>query len=112
MSSNNDFKPGLEGVVAVETEIAEPDREGGVLRYRGIDIEELVGKYPYENVWGLLVDDEHRVGHGLIVDLAPRGVEADRVDVRSGREPFASHHRLRCVCRRSDDVCATDRLLV
>ena len=47
----DDFKPGLEGVVAVETEIAEPDREGGSLRYRGIDIEELVGRYPYENVW-------------------------------------------------------------
>jgi citrate synthase len=54
----DDFKPGLEGVVAVETEIAEPDREGGALRYRGIDIEELVGRYPYENVWGLLVDDD------------------------------------------------------
>jgi citrate synthase len=54
----NDFKPGLEGVVAVETEIAEPDREGGALRYRGVDIEELVGHYPYENVWGLLVDDD------------------------------------------------------
>ena len=54
----DDFKPGLEGVVAVETEIAEPDREGGSLRYRGIDIEELVGRYPYENVWGLLVDDD------------------------------------------------------
>ena len=53
-----DFRPGLEGVIAVETEIAEPDREGGVLRYRGIDIEELVGHYPYENVWGLLVDDD------------------------------------------------------
>src|SRR6059036_1853823 len=58
MSSNNDFKPGLEDVVAVETEIAEPDREGGSLRYRGVDIEELVGHYPYENVWGLLVDDD------------------------------------------------------
>ena len=54
----SDFKPGLEGVVAVETEIAEPDREGGQLRYRGIDIEELVGQYPYENVWGLLVDND------------------------------------------------------
>jgi citrate synthase len=53
----NEFKPGLEGIVAVETEIAEPDREGGALRYRGVDIEELVGRYPYENVWGLLVDD-------------------------------------------------------
>jgi citrate synthase len=54
----NDFRPGLEGVVAVETEIAEPDREGGALRYRGVDIEELVGHYPYENVWGLLVDND------------------------------------------------------
>ena len=54
---SNDFKPGLEGVVAVETEIAEPDREGGSLRYRGIDIEELVGHVPYEKVWGLLVDE-------------------------------------------------------
>jgi citrate synthase len=54
----NDFKPGLEGIVAVETEIAEPDREGGSLRYRGVDIEELVGNVPYENVWGLLVDND------------------------------------------------------
>src|SRR6059058_4270656 len=54
----DDFKPGLEGVVAVRTEIAEPDREGGALRYRGIDIEELVGHVPYEKVWGLLVDDD------------------------------------------------------
>jgi citrate synthase len=53
-----EFKPGLEGVVAVETEIAEPDRDGGSLRYRGVDIEELVGHFPYENVWGLLVDDD------------------------------------------------------
>jgi citrate synthase len=58
VSNSNDFKPGLEGVVAVETEIAEPDREGGALRYRGVDLEELVGRYPYENVWGLLVDDD------------------------------------------------------
>src|SRR5437773_3762765 len=58
MSSNNDLKPGLEGVVAVETEIMEPDREGGSLRYRGIDVEPLVGQVPYENVWGLLVDND------------------------------------------------------
>src|SRR3954471_16384818 len=46
---------GLEGVVAFETEIAEPDRDGGALRYRGVDIEELVGHVPFERVWGLLV---------------------------------------------------------
>ena len=58
MSEVADFKPGLEGVIAVETEIAEPDREGGQLRYRGVDIVDLVGRYPYERVWGLLVDDD------------------------------------------------------
>ena len=57
-STTSDFTPGLEGVVAFETEIAEPDRDGGSLRYRGIDIEELVGKYHFENVWGLLVDED------------------------------------------------------
>src|SRR4029450_13237902 len=62
MSEVADFKPGLEGVVAVETEIAEPDREGGALRYRGVDIEELVGHVPYEKVWGLLVDQSFEPG--------------------------------------------------
>jgi citrate synthase len=58
----NEFRPGLEGVVAFETEIAEPDREGGALRYRGVDIEELVGHVPYEKVWGLLVDESPEPG--------------------------------------------------
>src|ERR1700729_1068040 len=56
MSATMDVQSGLEGVVAFATEIAEPDREGGALRYRGVDIEELVGKVPFEQVWGLLVD--------------------------------------------------------
>src|SRR6266511_2664998 len=58
----NEFKPWLEGVDAFQTEIAEPDREGGALRYRGVDIEELVGEVPYENVWGLLVDENLEPG--------------------------------------------------
>jgi citrate synthase len=32
------------------------------LRYRGVDIENLVGAVPYEQVWGLLVDDHFRPG--------------------------------------------------
>jgi citrate synthase len=62
VSSPSDFKPGLEGVVAFETDIAEPDREGGALRYRGVDIEDLVGQVSYGNVWGLLVDNEFNPG--------------------------------------------------
>jgi citrate synthase len=57
-----EIKPGLEGVVAFETEIAEPDREGSALRYRGVDIEDLVGRVPFENVWGLLVDGAYLPG--------------------------------------------------
>jgi citrate synthase len=58
----NEFRPGLEGVIAFETEIAEPDREGSALRYRGVDIEELVGRHPFEQVWGLLVDSSLEPG--------------------------------------------------
>jgi citrate synthase len=55
-TATSDVRSGLEGVVAFATEIAEPDREGGALRYRGVDLEDLVGAVPYEKVWGLLVD--------------------------------------------------------
>ncbi|HEX5119255.1 MAG TPA: citrate synthase 2 [Pseudonocardiaceae bacterium] len=57
------FVPGLEGVIAFETEIAEPDRDGGALRYRGVNIEDLVGKVTFGDVWALLVDG--KFGHGL-----------------------------------------------
>ena len=58
-----DFRPGLEGVIAFESEIAEPDKEGGALRYRGVDINDLVGRVSFGQVWGLLVDNEF--GEGL-----------------------------------------------
>src|SRR6266567_3371007 len=61
-ATTSDFRPGLEGVIAFETEIAEPDKEGGSLRYRGVDIEDLVGHYPFEKVWGLLVDEQLEPG--------------------------------------------------
>ena len=57
------FRPGLEGVVAFRTEIAEPDRDGGALRYRGVNIEDLAGKVTFGDVWALLVDG--RFGQGL-----------------------------------------------
>jgi citrate synthase len=56
------FQPGLEGVIAFESEIAEPDREGGSLRYRGVDIEDLVGRVTFGHVWGLLVDNAFNPG--------------------------------------------------
>jgi citrate synthase len=57
-----DFVPGLEGIVAFETDIAEPDKAGGSLRYRGVDITDLVGRVSFGNVWGLLVDNAFEPG--------------------------------------------------
>jgi citrate synthase len=57
-----DVHHGLEGVVAFETQIAEPDKEGSALRYRGVDIEDIVGRVPFENVWGLLIDGAYTPG--------------------------------------------------
>jgi citrate synthase len=76
MSVIEGVQSGLEGVVAFATEIAEPDKEGGALRYRGVDIEDLVGVMPYEKVWGLLVDGSFEPG------LAP--AEPHPLIVRSG----------------------------
>ncbi|MGQ0481180.1 MAG: citrate synthase 2 [Pseudonocardia sp.] len=54
----------MEGHVAFRTQIAEPDKDGGALRYRGVDIEDLVGQHvTFGNVWALLVDG--RFGPGL-----------------------------------------------
>src|SRR6185436_10481233 len=71
-----EVRSGLEGVVAFATSIAEPDREGGALRYRGVDLEDLVGTVPFEQVWGLLVDGT------LLPGLPP--AEPHPLAVRSG----------------------------
>jgi citrate synthase len=79
------FRPGLEGVIAFRTEIAEPDRDGGALRYRGVDIEDLVGRVTFGNVWALLVDG--RFGPGLPpAEPFPLPVHSGdvRVDVQAG----------------------------
>ena len=89
------FTPGLEGVVAVETEIAEPDRDGGALRYRGVDIRELVGAVPFERVWGLLVDGTL----GASLDLAgavplATGTGEVLADLQSATAALAGHWKL------------------
>jgi len=58
----SEVRQGLEGVVAFDTGIAEPDKAGSALRYRGVDIEGLVGRVPFEKVWGLLVDGAYEPG--------------------------------------------------
>lgn len=80
------FSEGLEGVTAFTTEIAEPDREGGALRYRGVDIEDLVGNHvTFGDAWSLLVDGEF--GRGLPpAEPFPLPIHTGdvRVDVQAG----------------------------
>jgi citrate synthase len=92
----SDFKPGLEGVVAFETEIAEPDKEGGSLRYRGVDIEELAGHVSYGHVWGLLVDNAFNPGlpSAEPVELPAHSGDV-RVDVQSAVATLAPAWGLR-----------------
>ena len=81
--TTNGFVPGLEGVVAFHTAIAEPDKDGGSLRYRGVDIEDLVGPVGFDDVWGLLVDDAF--GSTLPVDISLPPVRSGdvRADVQA-----------------------------
>jgi citrate synthase len=84
LTATTEVQSGLEGVVAFATEIAEPDRAGGALRYRGVDIEELVGRVPFEQVWGLLVDGELLPGMPPAEPYALTVHSGDpRVDVQS-----------------------------
>src|SRR3712207_4180596 len=85
-----EFKSGLEGVVAFATKIAEPDKEGGSLRYRGVDIEDLVGRVPFEKVWGLLVDESYDPGMPPATPYPlPLRTNDTRVDVQSALAQLA-----------------------
>jgi citrate synthase len=105
----SDFKPGLEGVVAFETDIAEPDREGGALRYRGVDIEDLVGHVSFGNVWALLVDG--KFGPGLPpAEPFPIPVHSGdiRVDVQSAVAMLAPYWGLGQLIDISDEQARED----
>jgi len=100
---------GLEGVIAFESNIAEPDKEGGALRYRGVDIEELVGKVPFEQVWGLLVDGSYEPGlppaepHPLAVRTGD-----PRVDLQAALAMLAPEWGLEQVIDISDEQARDD----
>ncbi len=82
---------GLEGIIAFETQIAEPDKEGSALRYRGVDIEELCTIDRLD-----LVGDG--VDHGLISTFGEVGDAFDELHERpssdSGSENTSKPGRL------------------
>ena len=101
---------GLEGVVAFRTEIAEPDKEGGALRYRGVDIEDLVGRVPFEKVWGLLVDGAFEPGMPPAVPYPlPMRTGDTRVDVQAALAQLAPNWGFRQLLD-IDDTEARDNL--
>ncbi|MEV4003318.1 citrate synthase 2 [Actinomadura sp. NPDC049753] len=105
----SDFKPGLEGVVAFETEIAEPDKEGGALRYRGVDIEELVGRVSFGDAWGLLVDDSFTPGLAPAdPHLLPVTSGDVRVDVQSSLPTLATAYGMKPLLDISDEEARAD----
>src|SRR5680860_1114928 len=80
------FVSGLEGVIAFTTDIAEPDKDGGSLRYRGVDIEDLVtNDVTFGDVWALLVDGKFGVGLPP-AEPSPLPIHTGdvRVDVQAG----------------------------
>ncbi|MFZ3292502.1 MAG: citrate synthase 2 [Mycobacterium sp.] len=105
------FVAGLEGVVAFTTEIAEPDKDGGALRYRGVDIEDLVGqRVAFGDVWALLVDG--KFGDGLLpAEPFPLPIHSGdvRVDVQAGLAMLAPIWGYKPLLD-TDDVTARDQL--
>src|SRR3984885_12544821 len=110
MSVATEVQSGLEGVVAFATEIAEPDRDGGALRYRGVDIEDLVGTIPYERVWGLLVDGTFDPGleASTPIDEIPVRSGDVRVDLQASLARRAADGRLAQLIDGSDEQARDD----
>jgi len=108
-ATDEQVRSGLEGVVAFATEIAEPDKEGSALRYRGVDIEDLVGNVPFEQVWGLLVDGAFLPGLPP-AEPWPLTVRTGdpRVDVQAALAMLAPEWGLKQLIDISDEQARTD----
>ena len=105
----SDYKPGLEGVIAFESEIAEPDKDGGALRYRGVDIEELTGHVSFGHVWGLLVDNSFTPGLAPAENYPLQIHSGDvRVDVQSAVAMLAPAWGIRQLLDISDEQARDD----
>ncbi|WP_245544766.1 citrate synthase 2 [Mobilicoccus pelagius] len=92
------------------TAIAEADPAGGVLRYRGIDVRDLVGVVPFDRVWGLLVVDDlgHRLPPADIFPLPARtgDMSSDVVSALASVSPVWGFGPLHDI----DDATAVDHL--
>jgi citrate synthase len=111
-------KPGLADVIAFQSEIAEPDRDGGALRYRGVNIERLAGRVSFADVWGLLVDGDFERGLPA-AEPFPLPVHSGniRVDVQSAVAMLAPYWGLKelidiDVAQAREDLARTSAMMV
>ena len=108
-TADPEVQSGLEGVVAFATEIAEPDKAGSALRYRGVDIEDLVGVVPFEQVWGLLVDGHYLPGLPPAEPYSLTTRSGDpRVDVQAALAQLAPEWGLKQLIDISDEQARAD----
>lgn len=71
-------------MVGMHTRISQTDADGDRLRYRGVDLADLVGRVPFQAVWGLLVDDAFSPGLPPAEPFSlPARTGDARVDVQS-----------------------------
>jgi citrate synthase len=102
-------KPGLADVVAFDTRIAEPDRTGGSLRYRGVDIEKLVGRATFADVWGLLADGDFARGLPPAEPFtAPVRSGTTRVDLQAATPVVAARGGMRPLIDIDDEQARED----
>lgn len=79
-----EIRPGLEGVAIGTTEITCADPAGGMLRYRGVAVDELARSKPsFDAVWRLLVTDRHDVS--LLADVSTDDLPTSAPTTGDGR---------------------------
>src|SRR5947209_17488553 len=102
----SEVQSGLEGVVAFATQIAEPDKAGSALRYRGVDFKGVLASVPSERVWGLLVAGSFDPGLPPAEPwpLTVRSGDA-RVDVQSALAMLAPEWGFRALIDITDEEC-------
>jgi citrate synthase len=100
--------PGLAGVVAFDTEIAEPDRAGGALRYRGVDICTLAGQASFGDVWGLLAVGDFEHALPALAAGSPGHCGDVRIDVQAATAQLAARWGLRQLIDIGDEEAFDD----
>ena len=96
---SDDFKPGLEGVIAFESEIAEPDKEGSALRYRGVDIDDAEARSNLARASVMVLSYLAQAARGIVAAPVPESeidkahTVVERMMIRWRGEPDPLHVR-------------------